>query len=370
MATFEDCFLADLDELSDSEPELEENDAQKEEEEEEEEEEEDETIITTFNYDDLDRVAKLQKTQRFSDIMQKVEEALDFDSEYKLLVDCKKLLVKIDKEISILDSFIRHNYRPRSPTLDWIVPHAIHYARVVKRMGYEMELDLVDLPIGMVDDAASFICGEPLPKDVQEKTLEACDRVLDLDSSKKKVLEFVEIKTRLIAPNLAAIFGCEVATKLMVSAGGLAALAKMPPTCNVQRVGQKRKRSFVGSLAGLLNETEIIQNTPPRYQDDACELLAAKLTSAARVDSTRGDSSGARGRTLRDKVLEEIGMLQGHKRVAVSSGTRFLERRVKEQPSIQSPELDDGTQSKYFSKFGTFSKVNKISADQEKVYKF
>lgn len=94
------------------------------------------------------------------------------------------------------------------------------------------------------------------------------------------------LRNLFIAPTLFAIVGSKVASKLMVSAGGLSALAKMPPTYNDKRVGHKRKTIFVGSLAGLLNETEIVQNTPPKYQNDACELLAAKLTFATRDDST------------------------------------------------------------------------------------
>ncbi|KAG7581575.1 Nop domain [Arabidopsis suecica] len=196
MATFEDPFLANRGQLS--ETEFEEDDAQK-----EEEEEENETIITT---------------------------------------------------------------------LECLAPHAVHYARVVKRVACETNLNMVQindlLPIDMVNTASTIlVTGKPPPKDVQEKTIEACDLVIDLDSSKKKVLEFAEIKTRFIAPNLSAVFVSKVATKLIISAGDLSALAKMPPIYNVhQHVGQRRKKSFVGSLAEILNETEIVQNTPPKYQ--------------------------------------------------------------------------------------------------------
>lgn len=252
-----------------------------------------------------------QKTQRFVEIMQKVEEVLD--SEYKLIAECNKLLVEIDKGIVSIHNFIRDNYKLKFPELESLVNHAIDYARVVKRIGNETDLVLVDLqgllPPGMII-AVQFMAprtsGKPLPKDVLEKTIDACNRALDLDSSKNKVRDFVEIKMRFIAPNLSAIVGCKVAAKLIVSAGGLSALANMPPTCNVQLVGHKRKKKFVGSLEGYLEETEIVRNTPLELRFDACELLAAKLTLAARIDFTRGDSSGAKGNAFRDEILEEI----------------------------------------------------------------
>ena len=53
-ATLADSFLADLDELSDNEEDVDREMAD----------------IETLNYDDLDSVSKLQKTQRYVDIMQ------------------------------------------------------------------------------------------------------------------------------------------------------------------------------------------------------------------------------------------------------------------------------------------------------------
>ncbi|VVA96641.1 unnamed protein product [Arabis nemorensis] len=266
MTTLEDFFLSDLDHLSEFETETVKNDAQKEKEVEE--------IIV--NYNDL---SNPQKTQRFVDIMQKVEEVLD--SEYKLILDCNKLLVEIDKEIVMIHTFIRQNYRLKFPDLEFLVTHAIDYARVVKRIGNEMDLTLIDLE-GL------------LPKNLKD---------------------FLEAKTRSVAPNLSAIVGSKVAAKLIVSAGGLSAVANMPSTCNVQQlVGHKRKKEFVESLDGYLEETEIVRNRPFEFRSDACELLAEKLNLAARIDFTRGDSSGGKGKAFRDEILEEIGNWQEPKR--------------------------------------------------------
>lgn len=261
-----------------------------------------------------------QKTQRFVDIMQKVEEVLD--SEYKLILYCNKLLVEIDKEIVMIHTFIRQNCRLKFPDLEFLVTHAIDYARVVKRIGNEMDLTLIDLqgllPVGIilaVQSMAPIKPAKPLSKDVLEKTIDACNRALDLDFFKKNLKDFLEAKTRSVAPNLSAIVGSKVAAKLIVSAGGLSAVANMPSTCNVQQlVGHKRKKEFVESLDGYLEETEIVRNTPFEFRSDACELLAEKLNLAARIDFTRGDSSGGKGKAFRDEILEEIGNWQEPKR--------------------------------------------------------
>ncbi|CDY24519.1 BnaA01g22230D [Brassica napus] len=308
MATLEDSFLADLDDLSDNEAELDASDgddAKKD----EEDIDMDMADLETLNYDDLDSVSKLQKSQRYLDIMQKVEEALgkesdgtekgtvlEDDPEYKLIVDCNQLSVDIENEIAIVHNFIRDKYRLKFQELESLVNHPIDYARVVKKIGNETDLTLVDLEgllpsaiIMVVSVTALTTKGSPLPEDVLQKTLEACDRALDLDSARKKVLDFVESKMGSIAPNLSAIVGSAVAAKLMGTAGGLSALAKMP-ACNVQVLGHKRKNLAGFSSAtsqlrvGYLEQTEIFQSTPPALKSRAGRILAAKSTLAARIE--------------------------------------------------------------------------------------
>ncbi|KAH0903564.1 hypothetical protein HID58_043067 [Brassica napus] len=330
MATLEDSFLADLDDLSDNEAELDESDgddAKKD----EEDIDMDMADLETLNYDDLDSVSKLQKSQRYLDIMHKVEEALgkesdgtekgivlEDDPEYKLIVDCNQLSVDIENEIAIVHNFIRDKYRLKFQELESLVNHPIDYARVVKKIGNETDLTLVDLEgllpsaiIMVVSVTALTTKGSPLPEDVLQKTLEACDRALDLDSARKKVLDFVESKMGSIAPNLSAIVGSAVAAKLMGTAGGLSALAKMP-ACNVQVLGHKRKNLAGFSSAtsqlrvGYLEQTEIFQSTPPALKSRAGRILAAKSTLAARVDATRGDPSGTNGKALREEIRKKI----------------------------------------------------------------
>lgn len=330
MATLADSFLADLDELSDNEAEiLDENNGDTENM--EEDVDGDLADIETLNYEDLDSVSKLQNTQRYMDIMKKVEDALEKgtdmsnqgmvledDPEYQLIVDCNALSVDIENEIIIIHNFIRDKYRLKFPELESLVHHPIDYARVVKRIGNEVDLTLVDLEgllpsaiIMVVSVTASTTTGKPLPEEVLQKTTEACDRALALDSAKKKVLDFVESRMGYIAPNLSAIVGSAVAAKLMGTAGGLSSLAKMP-ACNVQLLGAKRKNLAGFSTAtsqyrvGYIEQTEVFQSTPPALKMRACRLLAAKSTLAARVDSTRGDPTGSQGRSYREEIRRKI----------------------------------------------------------------
>lgn len=72
--------------------------------------------------------------------------------------------------------------------------HPIDYARVVKQIGNEMDLTKVQLEgllpsatIMVVSVTATTTSGRALSDDNLEKTLEACDLALKLDSDKKLV---------------------------------------------------------------------------------------------------------------------------------------------------------------------------------------
>ncbi|CAN8241023.1 unnamed protein product [Cochlearia groenlandica] len=260
---------------------------------------------------------------------------LEDDHEYyKLILDCNHLLVDIDKEIVIFHNFIRDKYRVKFRELESLLQHPIDYARVVKKIGNETDLARVDLRdllpssiVMVVSVTALTTKGNPLPEDVLRKMIEAvaeeveaCDRALDLDTARKKILDFVESKmSGSIAPILSAVVGSDVAAKIVCEAGGLSALAKMPP-CNVQLLGQrellghKKRKNLAGfstvtrqySHVRFIERTYMFQTTPPGLRTRASRLLAAKSTLAARVDATREDPSGTKGKAFRDEISKKI----------------------------------------------------------------
>lgn len=150
------------------------------------------------------------------------------------------------------------------------------------------------------------------PEQVFQKTIEACDIALALESSRKKVLDFLETRMGFIAPNLSAIVGSAVAAKLVVTAGGLSALAKTPAH-TVQLFGAK-KTNLLGFCTatssqfcvGYIQQTEIVQRTPAYLRTRASELLAREATLAAFIDSFEGNPTGETGRTYRDEICKAI----------------------------------------------------------------
>ncbi|VAH22330.1 unnamed protein product [Triticum turgidum subsp. durum] len=386
MASLADSFLADLDELSDNEAYPEEDNAEAVGM--DEDGDDDMPDLESLNYDDLDSVSKLQKTQRYSDIMQKVEGALEKDTylsnqgfileedpEYQLIVDCNALSVDIENELIIIHNFIRDKYRLKFPELESLVHHPIDYARVVKKIANEVDITLVDLEgllpsavIMVVSVTASTTSGKPLSQENLVKTIEACDRALNLDAAKKKVLDFVEGKMGYIAPNLSAIVGSAVAAKLMGIAGGLGALAKMP-ACNVPDSEPKKKRG--GRRLRKMKE---------RYAVTDMMKLANRMQFGIPEESSLGDGLGEGYGMLGQAGSGKLRVSAAQNKLAAKVAKKFKERSYGSggatsgltsslaftpvqgielsNPHAQGNLLGSGTQSTYFSETGTFSRIH------------
>lgn len=131
-------------------------------------------------------------------------------------------------------------YKKRFPELEGLVLEPLAYARVVERIGNEDNVIAIDLEdviprhVQMtVSVSASTTDGQPLPADDLQRVLDACKLAQRLDGDRAKLHSFVGSRMALVAPNLSAVCGAEIAAKLVGAAGGLEPLSTMP-ACNIQ----------------------------------------------------------------------------------------------------------------------------------------
>mmetsp|Transcript_40392 Transcript_40392/g.67502 ORF Transcript_40392/g.67502 Transcript_40392/m.67502 type:complete len:459 (-) Transcript_40392:216-1592(-) len=266
----------------------------------------------------LETVTKLLVQPRTEALVGPIEE----DDEYRLIIESNAIVVEIDTEISAIHKYIRDRYAAKFPELESLVLNPLDYGRIVKQIGNEMDMTLVDLQgllpsatIMVVSVTGSTTNGKPLPDNILANVLEACDEILALDASRKQIIEYVESRMNFIAPNLSMIVGTTIAAKMIAAAGGLTALSKMP-ACNVQVLGKKSK-SLAGFStananphAGFIYYCEIVQNCPPSYRKQAQRLISTKSTLAARVDSQHQDQLGTTGKKFREMIERRIEKLQ------------------------------------------------------------
>ena len=243
---------------------------------------------------------------------------------------CIDQLESIENEIVSNHNFIRDSYRSKFGDLECLLPRPLHYALLAKAMstaGPRLE-EVVDrtsaeyfsLPCRLKEDLSDETqdrlvkvfkespisrSWEPLPEDVLQMTMDACDRVIALDSEKKMLFDVLTSKVVHVAPNLCEVVGSGIiAAKLMAAAGALTNLANMPAS-EIEVLG-RQKSDNISFYEGYLESTEMFQATTLCMRERARQLLAEKLKEAASVDLKRGDVSGSAGRALRDEILGTI----------------------------------------------------------------
>lgn len=242
--------------------------------------------------------------------------------EYQVIVLSNQVLVDIDNEIEQIYRFVRDLYSTKFPELESLVLHAMDYIRVVKAIGNELDLTRIDLTellpantIMVVSVTATTSSGAALPEDTLRRVMEACDVALALDAAKQRILAYVESRMSSVAPNLSALVGTSVAAKLMASAGGLAALSKLP-AASVHALGAKKKllagmsTSTTITRHGFIGECGLMAKTPPDLRVRAGRVIGGKCALAARVDAFQQDPTGAVGRDFFAEIDAKIAKWQ------------------------------------------------------------
>lgn len=279
-------------------------------------------------------VASLKRSTKYLAHVQQIQQHVDDatasakpqqleegSAEYDLVVTSNDLMVQIDDEVEAVHRFIAEIYAAKFPELDSLVPNALDFARVVKAIGNETDLTLVEelpklLPSSAVigiSVTGSGTSGKPLGPEDLKTCMEACDELLSLEKDKIMILRFVESRMKYLAPNVSQLVGTRIAAQLMGLAGGVAQLARIP-SCNLQVLGQEKKvlSGFSSAAAlkhtGVLYFSDLVQSVPPYLRMKACRAVAGKLALMARVDSQphQNDTEGLVGARFRTELVGKV----------------------------------------------------------------
>ena len=118
--------------------------------------------------------------------------------------------------------------------------------------------------------------------------------VRDLEQRRTRLRDFVEEQAPSVAPNLAALAGPVLASRLLALAGGLESLAKKP-SGTIQVLGAEDalfahlEGHAPSPKHGVIFTHEYVRGTRPEKRGSAARALAGKLAIAARIDQYRGE---------------------------------------------------------------------------------
>lgn len=252
-----------------------------------------------------------------------VEGVLEHSEEYQLIVRANNVAVEVDNEIILVHRFIRDHYQPRFPELETLIVNPWDYVQAVEALGNTDDLTKPQsggslesiLPHGtvvVISMTASTTNGKKLTEEAWVRVRDGCKVVRDLDAVRSKILGYVESRISFIAPNLSALVGSRVATKLLGVAGGLTGLSKIP-ACNILVLGASKKASVgLSSLhtaerhVGFINQAPLMSEVPSDYTRQANRLIAAKVALVARMDANHSAPLGTYGSKLRQELEQKI----------------------------------------------------------------
>lgn len=153
--------------------------------------------------------------------------------------------------------------------------------------------------------------GREMSESELKTVLGACKMILELEKAKRILIEYVQSRMNVFAPNLTALIGSLTAAQLLNYAGGVTGLAKTP-ACNIPILGTKRQTQtgFATNVGirqqGFLYHSPIIQEIPNDLKRQAMRIVSAKLVLAARVDRVHQSPDGSTGEDLREQTIQRL----------------------------------------------------------------
>lgn len=315
-------------------------------------------IIPSLKLDDVEKVTTLLtdgQVQKFlveigefeKETMQSLAPLVYAFREYDLIIKGNELLFSMLKAISKIHKFIKINYNKRYPELETLVPAAVDYARVVKRIQNAKDFSKVELD-DILSQATKMVVslktatedGEVLTEEELARVLKACDGLLSLFADQQKIFDFVQSRMSRVAPNLTVLVGPGTAAHLMAAAGGLKQLAGCPANV-IQILGKETKLAQLTSLGmiggfaatvrhvGYIYDSDLVQMCPPDLRKMMIRVLSAKAVLAARCDAFETQQDP----TL---VLESLSDITTEK-IPGSTGMQMLDELKKKLDKWQEP---------------------------------
>ncbi|KAG0146864.1 hypothetical protein CROQUDRAFT_656855 [Cronartium quercuum f. sp. fusiforme G11] len=290
-----------------------------------------------MDFHDVGSVAKLWSSRTLKDVMTRIEhftknpssehssgetDMSNESAEYRLIVQANNLAVEIDNEVMVVHKYIRDHYAPRFPNLERLLPNPYEYLRAVRLFGNTPQLSSVrgfenvlsSATAMIVTVEAATVSDDRILTDLEWKRVDKAVSVAEeLEEARKTILEYVESRMSLMAPNLSAIVGTRTAAKLMGVAGGLTGLSKMP-SCNVHLLGAQKKNLATGfSTAhsthsqqklhtGFIYQCDLVRNTEEQFRMKAQRTIGAKCVLATRMDHSRQFLDGSYGLKLKEEI--------------------------------------------------------------------
>ncbi len=236
-----------------------------------------------------------------------------------LVVQVIQAIDDLDKTLNLLMSRIREWYGLHFPELDRLIDKHETYARLIVDFGKKDDLTAEDLEkeglpkakAKQIAEIATASMGADLSEEDMEQMQAMCKSTLELSSLRQSLEKYLDSVINEVAPNIKALVGTLLGSRLIALAGSLTNLAKLPAS-TVQILGAEKalfrslKTGARPPKHGIIFQHSIIHEAKRWQRGKIARALAGKLTIAARIDAFSGKCVGDDLKVGLDKRVEEI----------------------------------------------------------------
>ena len=257
------------------------------------------------------------------------------DNDQEVLVQANEALMNIEAESEAVFKVMKDRYGVRFPELTTFELQAVQYAKVVLLLsGVDLEnyreadsscgtvletgrinsgnIGLPNATVMVISVTAATTKGRPFTPEEWEITRKTAVTLLKMNSVRRSVLKFIESRMGLLAPNVTALVGVEVASQLVGASGGIVQLSRIPAG-NIQVIGRGGRKHLAGLSSasaglhsGFISNAPLIDEVSPEYKIKAQRLLSAKVSIASRVDASGDYTDGSFGRKMYDEIVGKL----------------------------------------------------------------
>ncbi len=230
-------------------------------------------------------------------------------SKDRVIIQVIGVVDELDADLNSLYERLREWYGLHFPELGREVKAHEKFAELIQKYGGRERMKGSEFA-----KLASRSVGMDFSEDDAESVMVFSKSVLEMTKAKDRLSKYLEGVCRETMPNLSAIAGPLLASRLVAQAGGLEKIAKMPSS-TIQLLGAEKAlfRHLRGEgrapKYGVLFGHPLIQQAPKHLRGKVARLISAKLSLAAKMDfySKRDDS-----RQMKEDMERKVaGLIKG-----------------------------------------------------------
>lgn len=224
----------------------------------------------------------------------------------------------VEKQINTVYMGCREWYGIHFPELNDLVDDPEDYLKIITKIGSRDKMNEENLSkvipghkrLKEILVAKEKSVGANLLEQDEEYIRRFAEEGLRLIQLRKDLENYIKSLMSLEAPNLTAIAGPILGSKLLALAGGLEKLAKMPAS-TIQVLGAEKalfrflKTGRGAPKHGLIFQHLYVHTSPKWQRGKIARVLAAKISIAARIDYfSREDRSAELRKVLEERIRE------------------------------------------------------------------